>query len=177
MLDIHAQCLQKLNKLDDYVRIALKLLAKVVQMKRQALSDKTARKPHSTTRQDHLTRNTDKYLKDLLRISKKLEQPVTALLTDFFSEISIRPYLEHFESKDGFRVAIDIGNVMLDGIYIQRLQLRLLSADEGLGREVWLSSEGSVKMDRHRSRTTVFVTSTVCNAPCFDGEAYLIKFR
>ena len=147
ILDMYAQCLQKLGRKSDYVRIALKIVAKDVQKHRRSSGFKTTKHLKSITGSlDRQIVDTRAYLRSLLVISKDLKEMVTTPLKRYFAIVHINPHLRHFDDKDGFELAVDLRYVMPLPLKAQKFEVRLVSATEGQSRDIWLSSKDAVTM-------------------------------
>ena len=161
ILDMYAQCLKKLGRWDEFIKIALKILAKAAYMCRQNVGFQTLKKatPNSWTSL-HDEKDEAGYLDDLLTASKRLKDPISTQMSSYFADIKVGPYINHCEKKDGFRLNLNLRYLLSAGLEVQQVQVRLLSATEGQTREIWLSSEAPFHMKR--GPTTVILWSNVC---------------
>ena len=149
ILDMYAQCLQKLDRWDEFIRIALKLLAKSAYMYRQNVGFqgiKTAA-PNSWT-SSHVEKDGTGYLHDLLTASKRLNDSISTQMSSYFADIKAGPYISHFEDKDGFQLNLNLRYLLSAGLEVQQVQIRLVSASEGQARDIWLSAEEPVRIKR-----------------------------
>ena len=154
ILDMYAGCLKELGKSEDYVRIGLKLLAKITMSPRHDLERRNDRAPstHFTTvyPSDHV--------RSILAASKALKEPCLVHLRNYFLDVTISQHIEHLPGKDGFSLKVSLRHILdeeLDAIF----KVRLISASEGQNREIWLSSGTPVKL--RRGRVFVDVTSSM----------------
>jgi len=148
ILDMYAQCLKKLDRWDDFVKIGLKVLAKTVQLRHQSLGLKS-KMSFSSTAAMHSNDvvNGVRYLGDILSASRKVDVPVSAPIVDYLGQIQVDPHIRHLDDKDGFELSLSLRNMMPSELHIQQFQVRLVSVGEGQTRDIWLST-GGVKLMR-----------------------------
>ena len=160
ILDMYAHCLKRLDRWDEFIKIALKLLAKAAYMYRQNTGFQALKKatPNSWTSSQG-GKDEIGYLDDLLTASKRLKDPISTQMSSYFADIKVGPYISHFENKDGFRLNLNLRYLLSAGLEVQQVQIRLVSATEGQARDIWLSSEEPLHMKR--GPTTVILWSNV----------------
>ena len=153
---MYAQCLQKLGRKSDYVRIALKIVAKEAQRQRRRTGFRSTRPSKLTvgTTQRQIV-DTRGYLQNLLSTSKDLKEPVTTPLKRYFVNVRVDPHVRHFEDKDGFELEMDVHHVMYNVLEARKLEIRLVSAGEGQSRDIWLSSPTPISLASGRNRVSV----------------------
>ena len=100
-----------------------------------------------------------KYLKDLLHASKSQDEPVIAAMKKYFSDIRLDSSIVHFDSKDGFKVPLSFQYLLPASLEILKIEARIISATEGQTREIWLSSEETMKAEK--GLLTTFLVSNV----------------
>ena len=156
VLDMYAQCLQKLGRKSDYVRIALKIVAKEAQRQRRRTGLRSTRSsmPITGTIQRQIV-DTYGYLENLLSTSKDLKEIVTTPLKRYFVSVRVDPHVRHFEDKDGFGLEVNVHHVMYHVLEVRKLEIRLVSAGAGQARDIWLSSPSSVSLAPGRNRVSV----------------------
>lgn len=162
---MYAQCLKKLDRWDEFVKVALKLVAKTIHAhpQRQKVDLKTSG-PTSPKTSIHGPALIDgpKYLEDLLFASRKLEEPVSTPMMNYFTDVYVNPYLMHVENRDGFQLSLGLNHLMHGELDVQQVQVRIVSIGIGQPREVWLSSDAPVRLKR--GPITVMLKSTVSHA-------------
>ena len=153
---MYAQCLQKLGRKSDYIRIALKIVAKEAQRQRRrtGLRSYISSKPTAGTTERQIV-DTRGYLQNLLSTSKDLKEPVTTPLKRYFVSIHVDPHVRHFEDKDGFELEVNVHHVMRNILVARKLEIRLVNAGEGQSRDIWLSSPSPVSLAPGRNRVSV----------------------
>lgn len=125
MLETYAQCLKHLNKTEEYVRISLKTLAKMI--------NEPSRRPH---------KGTTECLNRLLSVSKTLDVEVTAPLSDYFDNIDLGRYIRHFTDRDGFELSLKLRSLLPIDIQAQSVRVRMISTEGEQRSELWLATEG-----------------------------------
>ncbi|KAL1634004.1 hypothetical protein SLS56_002595 [Neofusicoccum ribis] len=159
MLKMYAQCLKKLNRKDEYVRVLLDLLAKSASNRKPSLSLKMRRASIHTPwlNDDHL--DTTGILQELVTFSDELPYDVPAPMSRYFSDVLVDPYIQHYEDKDGFQMRLSFRHLLEDDIEIDKAKIRLVSIEPGENRDVWL--ETSEKLEVKQGQTTAWLHSHV----------------
>jgi len=157
MLRIHARCLKKLNRKDEYVRTLLELLAKSAasRMAFKAVSKHNSANAGSDTPRDWL--NDDKVdtagvLHELIDYSQQLPYDVTVQMSRYFGDISVEPYVRHYDDQDGFQLRLQFRHLLEDPIEISVAKVRLVNATSTLTKEIWLESSEPMQLKRGLSR-------------------------
>ena len=159
-LDMYARCLENLDQTDDYVRIMVKLLAELVRRDRLDvyLRSETALFSHEKSMNEET--NTASCLKSLILASKRLKEPITAPMENYFMNIHIDPYLRHFENKDGFQLTLNMRCLMSCDFKADRIKVKIVAVDDRHSSDIWLLSESSQLMKAGHVQTvlTAFVS-------------------
>ncbi|MCJ1392713.1 hypothetical protein MMC18_005584 [Xylographa bjoerkii] len=161
ILAICARCFKKLDRRDEYIMIVLNLLTNIVQRSHHLprLKMPAGLYDDGSTRRENAV-DASKYLKDLLDASKSQNEPVSAAMKNYFSDIRLESSIVHFGSKDGFKIPLSLQYLLPASLEILEIQARIISATEGQTREIWLSSEGNMKVERGLL-TTFLVSNTM----------------
>ena len=123
MLDMYAQCLKSMGRVEDFIKVALKAIA--AQKKRPGI-------PSSTSFS----------LADVIGTSGSLLQPVTVPLDDHFGSIRLDPYLRHYPEHDGFKMLLQLQSLLTEPFQADKLRIKITSADPDRIGERWLSIDG-----------------------------------
>lgn len=164
MLQMHAQCLKRLEKTEEYVHMALKILAKWVG-RRKTLSFRDSR-PVVTVAVlggvDHTLGNVGSkgYLEDLLLSSKALKQQISVPMSEYFGSVSVDPYIRHYVDRDGFQLQLRLQYLLPESMQAQKVRVRLVCYREGQQRDIWLTAEEAQPMEG--GTVKVMVGSKVC---------------
>lgn len=150
MLMMHARCLRKLNRKDEYVRTLLDLLAKSAASK-MSLAARTDAKDISDIPRDWF--NDDKVstfgiFNELLEFSLQLPYDVTVPMSKYFGDILVEPYLHHDNERDGFQLRLQLRHILEDEIILKVSRLRLVPVEPNQGKDIWLESVGMTKLKR-----------------------------
>ena len=134
--DIHLKCLKKLNRKDDYVRMAMSMLSKAAARKRLVnfRSGFESRPDAEHELSSHL-------LQDAAEVSASLPCDVIVSINDFFTGVSINPYIEHFVDKDGFSVTLSLRSLLAEELNIDSVQMKIKCTEPPF-RDLWLESDG-----------------------------------
>ncbi|KAF2274282.1 TMEM1 family protein-like protein [Westerdykella ornata] len=148
MLRLYAQCLKKLNRKDEYVRTLLDLLTKSAAHKRRVKSgkDHEAGLPNNWLDDDKL--ETAGVLAELIEYSEQLPYDKTVAMNYYFEDISVEPFVRHYEDKDGFQLRLTFRHVLEDGIVIDRAKVHLVGTTPAQTKDIWLDSTGSIEVKR-----------------------------
>ena len=158
MLMMHGECLKKLNRRDDYVRLLLGLLAKAVSRKSS---------PHFK----HLSISSDDFdfeshqidgqsiIDELLAFSEQLPYEVPVKMSTYFTNITVDPHIRHYSNKDGFQLKFKLRNLLEDSFPIDKATVVLSSGSHGTARELTLTNEETFQL--RKGSTTVTVDTTV----------------
>ena len=155
ILEMYARCLQRLEKVDEYVNIALKLLSKVVYSK---LQDGSGRGYQGRADDDG-----SGYLFNVIAASRLLNAPTTTPMDQCFTDIHVNPYLRHIKDRDGFELRLTLRHHLPDELSAQEVKVKLLNTAEGPTREIWLCAPGPVKVAR--GLVNIRVTTNVLFPP------------
>ena len=146
MLDMYAHCLKYMSQNEEYIRIGLKIVAKLSLEHTSRFSRTLERKTLSLT--------------DLISASATITHQLTVPMRDYFDNIHVDPYIHQFEDHDGFCLHLLLASLTSDAIVAQEVRVKLVPADEDHQSELWLvatnitlSSQGNV---------TVSVGTKVC---------------
>jgi hypothetical protein len=160
MLLLHAQCLKKLNRKDEYVRTLLDLLAKAAASKmsfstahRPADTEDTLDTPHNWLNDDKV--HTAGILNELIDFSQQLPYDVTAQMNKYFGDISVEPYVRHYDDKDGFHLQLQFRHIFEDNVTIKVAKVRLVCADPSQGKEIWLETSKPTNLKKGLARLSL----------------------
>lgn len=144
MLVMYTSCLKKLGRVDEYVKVTLKLLAKSASEQRERLARKTKfifNKTGGNRIAD--STNVKGYLHELTTISKDITYDVKVPLQSFFSEVEVDNAAMFHDSKDSFSLSLKFRYLLSDDLVVDKVEVRLTSISDGLGRDITLESEES----------------------------------
>jgi hypothetical protein len=162
MLLLHAQCLKKLNRKDEYVRTLLDLLAKAAASKmsfstahRPADTDNTSVTPLNWLNDDKVHTAGIGILNELIEFSQQLPYDVTAQMNKYFGDISVEPYVRHYDEKDGFQLRLHFRHIFEDDVTIKAVKVRLVCADPSQGKEIWLETSKPTNLKKGLARLSL----------------------
>ena len=94
MLHMHAQCLRRLGRVDEFLETAFKVIA--------------AGKGHALGLESD-----DWPVTSLIETSASLQKPIKISLHDHFDTISLDPYVRHHDHQDGFQMTLRFRSLLL----------------------------------------------------------------
>lgn len=146
MLKMYSRCLKKLNRKDEYVRTLLDLLAKsaasrmsVRASSKRGETAEIADMPSGWLNDDKV--DTTGAFQELVDYSQQLPYDVTVQMAKYFGDISVEPYVRHYDDKDGFQLRLHFRHLLEDEVEIRAAKVRLVSANSTQGKEIWLESQ------------------------------------
>lgn len=140
MLDMYAQCLGHLGKIEEHIRIALRTLAKTTQSTH--ISSKEPLIGIESTRGVRQPLADPKVgLKAILAASQVLSQPVSIPMEQYFECIRLDKHIEHSFEHDGFVLAVRMRSLLPEKFEAISVKARLVSVDDGQRSEIWLSAD------------------------------------
>ncbi|KAJ9665420.1 hypothetical protein H2201_004498 [Coniosporium apollinis] len=158
MLKMHAECLKKLNRKDEYCRAMLDLLAKSAAHARSNMFPRIQSLHIQSNQQLPVTKGIDwlddesidttGFLSELVTYSEQLPYSVTAPMTKYFGDLIVEPYIRHLADRDGFELRVRFRHLLEDDLDIQRVRVRLVSMSSAQDKEIWLETEGHLLISR-----------------------------
>ena len=155
VLDMHALCLKKLNRMEEFIQTTLKMLSRLVQSRRS--NRKVAQ--YDTGQLGGQKTVIPASLNALALASSTLSQPIVVPLGNFFQNIKVGPFIQHNLDEDGFRLPLGFQYCLADSLVVQEVRTRLLSTRDKETQEIWVSAEGPLTIKS--GRCEVWMTSNV----------------
>ncbi|KAH0360641.1 hypothetical protein KCU65_g9263, partial [Aureobasidium melanogenum] len=155
MLRIYAKCLKELHRRDEYMRVMLSLLGKVV-ARRTARALPRVRSTSAWL--DEETVDVSGVLGELVTFSEELPYNFTASMSDYFAGIDVSPEIALNSDQDGFGLNVRFKHLLDDDLQVDRVKLRLVLATD-TSQEILLQSDGPLQLKR--GPTTLQVHSNV----------------
>jgi hypothetical protein len=161
LLGIHLQCLKKLNRTDSYVRLGLSILSNDARCKRSRSSHMDS--PYSPSSWAAVEGpNGKEVLADIFDASAKLPRSVTVPLDDFFTDISVDPYIQLLDDRDGFFLKFQLRSLFDNTITAEAIQVTL-RCPEVPHRELFL--ETTFPTDFKSGMNTAELSTYVSSSP------------
>ena len=141
MLNMYAECLSHMQRTEDYVRVALRALAKMVQNSLGVTGE-----PQKSSADLLRTAPNPDYnpvsLKDIMAASTSLEQPVSVPMDQYFDHVALDKYIQHFSDSDGFALLLKFRSLLPESLKAQSVRVKLTSAGEEPPSDLWLAVDG-----------------------------------
>jgi hypothetical protein len=157
MLKMYARCLKKLNRKDEYIRTLLDLLARSSASRlsfsstsEQASDDSASNMPRDWLNDDRV--DTGGVLNELVNYSQQLPYDVSVQMADYFTDITVEPYVRHYEDKDGFQLRLQFRHILEDEIEICAAKIRLVSANSTTAKDIWLETPAAITIKKGLTR-------------------------
>jgi hypothetical protein len=144
MLRIYAKCLKDLHRRDEYMRVMLSLLGKVVARR---MTRELPRVRSASAWLDEETVDISGVLGELVSFSEELPYNFSAPMSDFFADIDVNPEVVLHPNKDGFGLNIYLKHLLDEDLTVDRVRLRLILASDA-SQEILLQSGGPLELKR-----------------------------
>jgi hypothetical protein len=158
MLIMHGECLKRLNRRDDYVRLLLGLLAKAVSRKSSPHFKYLAISSDDFDVEAHEIAG-HSILAELLAFSAQLPYEVSVKMSTYFTNITVDPHIRHYSDKEGFQLKFKLRHVLEDSLSFDRATVLLTSGADGITRDLTLTND--VPFLVKKGTTTVTVNTSV----------------
>jgi hypothetical protein len=157
MLKMHAQCLKKLNRKDEYLRTLLDLLAKSAASRmsfrttsRRADANDISDMPRDWLNDDKV--DTSGIFDEVVDFSQQLTYDITVQMPKYFGDILVDPYVRHYDDKDGFQLRLQFRHILEDEVEIKVAKVRLVSTGPTQGKDIWLESSNPLRLKKGLTR-------------------------
>ncbi|KAF2736845.1 TMEM1 family protein-like protein [Polyplosphaeria fusca] len=176
MLKMYSQCLKRLNRRDEYARTLLDLLAKSAASRKRIREkrERTVLDPGNIWLDDDKVDTTGLF-EELLQFSEQLPYDMSVPMNKYFGDISVEPYVRHFDDKDGFQLRLQFRHVLEDEIDIRGAKMRLISAVSAQSKEIWLHTSEPTTLKKGICR--VWLSSIVNTTGPFIADKISIEAK
>ena len=173
LLKMNAHCLKVLNRKDEHMRVMMALMAKKVEINKSRYRAPIAL-PRSrydgsnfvqTVTSDEIAAEASDLMTEAIEYSKQLTYDFSAPMDRFFSEILVDKHIELFADHDGFKLGIELQQLVANKLPIDEIRARLVNAEDGQSREIWLESGDAIEFSEAKAR--VWLQSNVSLANRF----------
>lgn len=69
-------------------------------------------------------------------------------MSKYFSNISVEPYVHHYEDSDGFQLSLSVRHIFDDCDIIESAKIRLVCADSNQTKDIWLETSKSINLKK-----------------------------
>ena len=136
-LDLYVQCLRRLERNTDYVRIGLKTLAKRIQAN-AALQQQSPSKSMKLTNIRQASASAASSLTSILNTSKLLKEQISLSMDGYFDRIDMGMYVRHSNDDDAFEFPLVLRSLLPESFLAESMRVQILSVEEGQRSELWL---------------------------------------
>lgn len=161
MLVMYSHCLQKLQRKDDFVRVALKLVIKAASANKARHA--RARALRVGTKQiasDASAAAVRGFLAQLTEVTRLMPNEVPVPMGQVFSDLSVEEGVEYDDGRDGFTLSIKLRSLLVDDITVELGRMSLVDSTTALSREVLL--ESTTPHVIHPGDNTICLYGKVC---------------
>ncbi|KAH7027386.1 trafficking protein particle complex subunit 10 [Microdochium trichocladiopsis] len=159
MLVMYTDCLKRLGRKDEYVKVMLKLLSKAASAERERLESKAVL--HIAPRKVEYP-DTDVikgFLPDLQAEVKELSKDTLMPLSSFFAKLEVAG-IDYHDGRDGVTLKLDLQSLLADSLELTKARVRVASKSSGMRQEIWFESSGMNVIEP--GKTTLRLDSNVC---------------
>ncbi|KAF2836928.1 TMEM1 family protein-like protein [Patellaria atrata CBS 101060] len=177
MMRLYAHCLKELHRKDEYARVLLDLLIQSSNREQSPSASKlTAEQEDAGPSHDLNIPNwlnddvqtTDGLLSELISFSDELPYAVTVPMARYFGNITVEPFIRHFEDKDGFQLKLRFMHRLNDELHLDKARVRLVCTTPGQNSEIWLDNADNVLIRRGAVNLWVRTNVTSCGPYVID---------
>ncbi|KAK5136427.1 hypothetical protein LTR08_003072 [Meristemomyces frigidus] len=165
---VYAECLKELGQKEEYLKIALDLLAGACEKK---MSRKSLTMRVSGEHEEDEVMDAESVLSELIAYSKGLKQEVTRPMERYFTDVVVEQEVKHHNDGDGFALRLRWQHVLDDEVELDEVSARLISVDDA-NREIWLVSDGSVTLQPGAVSCDLEATTTAYGAYFIDRVVF-----
>lgn len=161
---VHAECLKKLNRRDDYVQMLLTLLALSAAREKSYLELRQRKRPLASSSGPWLDddlMDIGSSLEELVSYSEALPYDRPVAMERYFSDINIEPHIHHYDDRDGFSLRVKLRHLLQESLVVDKTVLRLKLAEAGTSREIVLESSDAIELKT--GLNSILVHSNVCS--------------
>ncbi|KAH7369451.1 hypothetical protein B0T11DRAFT_239902 [Plectosphaerella cucumerina] len=144
MLVMYSHCLQHLQRKDEFVRVAMKLIIKAASANKTRLE--RAKSLKVGTKQiaaDASSAAVQGFLAQLTEVTKTMPNEVPVPISQVFSDLEVGENVEYDDGRDGFTLTIRLRSLLVDEITVEQGRMCLVDSTAGVNRELLLESLGS----------------------------------
>ena len=138
-LDLYVQCLRRLERNSDYVRIGLKTLAKRIQGN-ATLQEQSPIESMKLANIRQASASAASSLTSILDTSKLLNEQIALSMDCYFDRIDMGLYIRHSNDEDAFEFPLVVRSLLPESFLAESIRVQILSVDEGQRSELWLQA-------------------------------------
>ena len=158
VLEMYGFCLRKLDRVDEYIRIALRTISKAIVSKNHGMG-RNASVSNSFISSAFAG---PAHVQEIVSASVSLSQPIAVPLQDFFTDLYVDPYLQHLPDESGFSLDVSFKSNIPTYLKGAQLSIKLNSISDAHHREINLETESSVDI-----KTGSISASVISKVPLF----------
>lgn len=183
LLGMHADCLRKLGRKDEYVYACLEILTLAATSQRSKSASWLYGRPdlHSSDKSwaqswsDDSYVDYDGYLNQLIDFLTQLPYTVTVDARRVFDDIHVDPYIQHCPEKDGFKMQVRLRHVLAEEALLDCATVVISSMSPMLTPEISLRSDGPIRLKP--GLVDCEVTSNVSTLGVYKIDRVILEFR
>ena len=141
MLDLYAQCLHNLERNEDYVRIALKMMVKTIRSE-AAIGQQSQVNSTKLANRRQSPQGATGSLSGILSASNSLEEQIPLPMDAYFDRIDMGMYVRHSPDDDGFQLPLMLRSLLPESFLAESVRVQILSVEEDQPFELWLHANG-----------------------------------
>ena len=141
MLDLYAQCLGHLDRKEEYVSVALKIVAKQVEGNRRSRDNWKVDLQKSNS---WITETSRSYLRSLIAASTSLERQIVAAVERYFGHVSLDPQIRYSNKHDSFHLRLKLKLQALETLSAEEIRVCLVRTTGEQRSELWLTAADAI---------------------------------
>lgn len=144
MLESYAECLNYLDRKEEYISIALKVLSKRIQ---QSRSENEAAGISMDTMTGSRSIQTKNWLSDVVAASEHLARDFAVPVQHYFSDLFLKPELIQDDGQDSFTLQLQLRHALAEPLKVSKVNVCLIAAGQDQRNELWLSHVDPFEMN------------------------------
>jgi trafficking protein particle complex subunit 10 len=181
LLLTYSECLDELQRREEYAKVVLKLLSKAAAAERDRLQHQvsfrvSAKSKESSEHTEFPERTILKgYLGKMLAASKQLSMELRVPVTSLLDDLLIVGSAEYKEKEDSFSIVLQVRSLLTDPLPIDIARVRMSALGTSQPREIWLESKDSLELEPGRGTIRLYSSVSSTSHPRVSPLSYISR--
>ncbi|PHH71708.1 hypothetical protein CDD82_6369 [Ophiocordyceps australis] len=162
MLAMYLACLDELQSQDDYVGVAVKLLASTCAVEKERLEDNSVAVHSKAPKGGSVDSGVVQGVVDkVLSLTRALPSRTKLPLTEFFTRVRLADSPQYHEGRDSCSLGVELHSLLPTDFPLESATLKLATTDGGPCKEVVFEKRGDITLTPGVNRITLDCSSVV----------------
>ncbi|KXJ91533.1 TMEM1 family protein [Microdochium bolleyi] len=167
MLVMYTDCLKRLGRKEEYVKVTLKLLSKAASAERERLESKLTLRIGDRKAEYPENDVIKGFLPDLLAEVRETSKDTLMPLSSFFASMEVRG-VDYHDGRDGATLNLEVRSLLTDRLDLEKARVRVANKMGGVRQEIWFESTESSIIEP--GKTTLKLDSNVCISGSYEVD-------